>query len=110
MGDRETKNNKPKIKYKSPKIRIKELKKELDQFECEVGSLLETLPYDDERCVLCGETSEDTNELPCQHLICHQCFHTTMKNKTPVQCHICKKTYYDKKMPHSDSTSSFGEY
>lgn len=98
------KNNKPKWK-----IKIKELKKDIEVFQTEVENLLRDVSSNiplDNICVLCNKNN-GCRDLPCQHIICLLCHQHHMKNNSMITCPVCQYTHYQGGMVHGfDSFSS----
>jgi len=92
--------------WKTPQIKIKKLKKDIETFETEVENLLknvQTTP--DSNCVVCKKTIE-CEDLPCQHPICHPCYNNQRRNRDNVYCPICQKNYFNIRFDSISSSSS----
>lgn len=103
MGERPIrKNNKPRWK-----IKIKELKKDIEIFQSELEDLLRNVPAStnqDNICVFCDKNIA-TYKLPCQHDICTPCQQNHRKNKAITICPVCRQTHHHR-VYSSDSFSS----
>lgn len=74
------------------RIKIKNLKSDLEHFQEQLDKLLESVPENMENngmCVGC-EQYADCYELPCHHLLCHSCHQYQNKHKKVVTCPLCQ--------------------
>jgi hypothetical protein len=104
MEDRRRKTAK-KEPRKTPQMKIKELKKDIDAFQSEVDNLLKNVSKtltESTICVVCEKTTTEHEDLICQHVICPACYDKS------VVCPICIHTPFH--LHRFDSSSSSDEF
>jgi len=92
--------------WKTPQIKIKKLKKDIETLETEVENLLknvQTTPTSS--CAVCKK-NVGSEDLPCQHSICHPRYSNQLRNRDNVYCPICKKNYFNVRFDSISSSSS----
>lgn len=104
MDERRKGNNKPRWK-----IKIKELKKDIELFQCELDNLLKkvssnTNQDDNILCVLCDKNIAK-HKLPCQHDVCFSCQQNHIKNKSIITCPTCQEKHYHSRVNSFSSSS-----
>lgn len=89
------------------KIKIKELKKDIETFQKEVDVLLRDVPdiSPNNLCIFCNK-NVGCRDLPCHHILCLVCYQHHMKRKGLIICSVCQQRHYVGIAHNSDSFSS----
>lgn len=89
------------------KIKIKELKRDIEAFQTEVDVLLRDVPDIslDNLCIFCNK-NVGCRELPCHHNLCIVCYQNHVKKNGIIICSVCQQIHYMFIAHNSDSFSS----
>lgn len=75
------------------RLKIKELRQQVETFQEQVNKLLQSIPEGTENngmCVECEQYASDCYELSCHHFLCHFCHSYQLKHKKTTTCPLCQ--------------------